>query len=138
MNEAQEQIIRGSFDISRWEPEPYAVEGAEGELSRVSATKEFVGDIEGTSTAELLMAGNSRGAGYVASEVFTGTVQGRRGSVIVQHWGLAEGTAAASSGHIIPGSGTGELEGIAGRAEYSQDLSGQHHLELRVTFSPEN
>jgi hypothetical protein len=134
MSELQEQVIRAAFDISHWEPESYAVEGVDSELTRVSATKEFAGDIEGSSVAELLMAGNNRGAGYVASEVFTGTVLGRRGSMIVQHWGLAEGTAAASSGHIIPGSGTGELEGIAGRAEYSQDVSGQHYLELRVTI----
>lgn len=134
MSELQEQVIRAAFDISHWEPESYSVDGVDSELTRVSATKEFVGDIEGSSVAELLMAGNNRGAGYVASEVFTGSVLGRRGSMIVQHWGLAEGTAAASSGHVIPGSGTGELEGIAGRVEYSQDLSGQHYLELRVTF----
>ncbi|WP_309070819.1 DUF3224 domain-containing protein [Arthrobacter sp.] len=135
MSELQENVIRAAFDISTWEPESYEVDGVDSELSRVRATKEFAGDIEGSSVAELLMAGNNRGAGYVASEVFTGSVLGRRGSMIVQHWGLADGTAAASSGHIIPGSGTGELEGIAGRAEYSQDVSGQHFLELRVTFS---
>lgn len=135
MSELQENVIRAAFDISTWEPESYEVDGVDSELSRVRATKEFAGDIEGSSVAELLMAGNNRGAGYVASEVFTGSVLGWRGSMIVQHWGLADGTAAASSGHIIPGSGTGELEGIAGRAEYSQDVSGQHFLELRVTFS---
>lgn len=135
MHELQEQVIRGAFDISGWEAESYTAEGTQSELSRVTAVKEFVGDIEGSSVAELLMAGNSLGAGYVASEVFTGSIAGRRGSMIIQHWGLAEGTVAASSGHIIPGSGTEELEGIAGKAEYSQDLAGQHHLELRVTFS---
>jgi hypothetical protein len=135
MSEPQENVVRAPFDISHWESESYQVDGVDSELSRVHATKEFAGDIEGTSVAELLMAGNNRGAGYVASEVFTGSVLGRRGTVIVQHWGLAEGTAAASSGHIIPGSGTGDLEGIAGRAEYSQDVSGQHFLELRVTFT---
>lgn len=134
MSEPQEQVIRAAFDISDWAPESYAVEGVDSELTRVRATKEFAGEIAGTSVAELLMAGNSRGAGYVASEVFTGSVLGRRGSMIVQHWGLAEGAAAASSGHIIPGSGTEDLTGIAGRAEYSQDASGQHYLELRVTF----
>ncbi|WP_323958582.1 DUF3224 family protein [Arthrobacter sp. JZ12] len=134
MSELQEHTIRGAFDISGWESESYTVKGAGGELSRVTAVKEFVGEIEGSSVAELLMAGNDKGAGYVASEVFNGTVSGRRGSMIIQHWGLAEGTVAASSGHIIPGSGTDELADIAGKAEYSQDLSGQHHLELRVTF----
>lgn len=134
MSDMQEHVIRGVFDISRWEPEPYSAEGSVGELTRVHAEKEFVGEIEGTSVAELLMAGNDQGAGYVASEVFTGSIQGRAGSVTLQHWGLAEGNAAVSSGHIIPGSGTGGLAGIAGKAEYSQDASGQHRLELRVSF----
>ncbi len=135
MTESEEHIISGSFDISDWQPETYQVDGSESELSRVRASKVFNGAIEGTSIAELLMAGNSRGAGYVASEVFNGSFEGRSGSMIVQHWGLAEGAAAASSGHIIPGSGTHGLAGISGKAVYSQDASGQHHLELRVTFA---
>ena len=134
MTDSTEHIISGDFEISDWSPEPYSVPGSSSELSRVSATKVFTGDLAGTSFAELLMAGNDFGAGYVASEVFTGSVGGRVGTMIVQHWGIAEGTAAASSGHIIPGSGTDGLAGISGKAVYSQDVAGQHHLELKVTF----
>jgi hypothetical protein len=135
MTDSDETTVNGEFEISGWDAQPYEMSGTNSELSRVRAAKVFTGDIAGTSVAELLMAGNSRGAGYVASEVFTGSVAGREGTMIVQHWGLAEGTAAASSGHIIPGSGTGGLAGIAGKAVYSQDPSGQHHLELKITFA---
>lgn len=125
----------GEFEITAWDAEAYSAPGSTGELSRVRAEKVFEGDISGTSTAELLMAGNDVGAGYVASEQFVGTVGDRTGAMTVQHWGVAEGAEAASSGHIIPGSGTGGLSGISGKAIYSQDPDGQHRLELRVSFA---
>lgn len=97
--------------------------------------KVFEGEVSGTSTAALLMAGNDVGAGYVASEQFVGTVGDRAEAMTVQHRGVAEGADAASSGHVIPGSGTEELRGISGKAIYSQDPDGQHRIELRVSFA---
>ncbi len=134
MTDLTEEVIVADFDVSEWEPTPYQVEGTNSELSTVRAVKIFEGDITGTSVADLLMAGNSVGAGYVGSEVFAGTIAGRSGTMVIQHWGLAEGTATASSGHIIPGSGTDGLAGISGKAIYSQEADGQHRLELRVTL----
>lgn len=134
MTDLTEEVIVADFDVSEWEPTPYQVEGTNSELSTVRAVKIFEGDITGTSVADLIMAGNSVGAGYVGSEVFAGTIAGRSGTMVIQHWGLAEGTATASSGHIIPGSGTDGLAGISGKAIYSQEADGQHRLELRVTF----
>ena len=134
MTDLTEEVIVADFDVSEWEPTPYQVEGTNSELSTVRAVKIFEGDITGTSVADLIMAGNSVGAGYVGSEVFAGTIAGRSGTMVIQHWGLAEGTATASSGHIIPGSGTDGLAGISGKAIYTQEPDGQHRLELRVTF----
>ncbi len=135
MSDADERTINADFEITDWQSDDYEVEGTNCELSRVRVIKQFEGSIRGTSTADLLMAGNPHGAGYVASEIFTGTVDGLSGSMVIQHWGVAEGTVAASSGHVIPGSGTEELSGIAGKAIYSQDAAGQHRLELQVTFA---
>ncbi|PPB50486.1 DUF3224 domain-containing protein [Arthrobacter pityocampae] len=137
MIETGTTTYNGEFEITSWDAEPYSEPGSTGELSRVRASKVFEGEISGTSTAELLMAGNDVGAGYVASEQFVGTVGNRTGAMTVQHWGVAEGAEAASSGHIIPGSGTDGLRGIAGKAVYSQDPDGQHRLELRVSFPAE-
>ncbi len=134
MIDPAEQLFQGEFEITEWEAQPYSEPGSHSELSRVRVGKAFSGDFSGSSTAELLMAGNNHGAGYVASELFTGAVGGREGSMVLQHWGVAEGAEAASSGHIIPGSGTGELTGICGKVVYSQDSDGQHRVELRVFF----
>ncbi|WP_083521430.1 DUF3224 domain-containing protein [Arthrobacter luteolus] len=134
MSDGTEHSITADFDVSSWEPTPYVVEGTNSELSTVRAVKIFEGAISGTSVADLLLAGNAAGAGYVGSEVFAGSVEGREGTMVIQHWGLAEGEATASSGHIIPGSGTGGLAGISGKAIFTQAEDGQHRLELRVTF----
>ena len=134
MGDGTEHSITADFEVSSWEPTPYAVEGTNSELSTVRAVKIFEGPISGTSVSDLLLAGNATGAGYVGSEVFAGSVKGREGTMVIQHWGLAEGEATASSGHIIPGSGTGGLAGISGKAIFSQTEDGQHRLELRVSF----
>src|SRR4051794_9304904 len=97
------------FEITAWDEEPYA--GAPGgpALARVTVRKAFSGALEGTSEAQLLTAQGPGGAGYVASEVFVGSLDGRSGSFVVQHHGVDDQRAPRSAGTIVPGSGTGEL-----------------------------
>jgi hypothetical protein len=54
-------------------------------------------------------------AGYVAIERFVGTLHGRRGSFVFQHSGTMDRGAQQLSISVVPGSGSGELAGIAGR-----------------------
>jgi hypothetical protein len=127
-----EATYLATFEVSGWEGEPYSVSGTNSEMTQVQTTKDFAGQIEGVSYGRLLMAGNSVGAGYVGSEVFVGAVGERSGSFVFQHWGLAEGAAAASSGNIIPGSGTGELADLVGRLTIWQEADGTHRLKLEA------
>jgi hypothetical protein len=125
------------FEIIGWEQSPYGDEGERNELARVTVTKVFTGDIEGESTAELLMAGNPVGAGYVASELFIGVIGGRAGSLVIQHGGLTEGDDGHSFGSIVPGSGTAELAGARGEALYANGEEG-HTLTLTLRFVAED
>ncbi|WP_438387249.1 DUF3224 domain-containing protein [Actinopolyspora saharensis] len=59
-------------------------------------------------------------AGYVASERVEGTLEDRRGTFVIQHSGLADGTGQSSHGNIVPASGTGELVDISGHAKEVQ------------------
>lgn len=124
------------FEITGWEQEPYGETGERNELARVTVTKVFTGDIEGQSVAQLLMAGNPVGAGYLASELFTGSVGTRSGSFVVQHGGLVDAGDAHSFGSIVPGSGTGELAGVRGEAIYANNDEG-HTLTLTLRFIDE-
>src|SRR4029453_8651673 len=67
-----------SFDITTWDEQPYD-EGDGLRLSRARVVKVFRGEIEGESTAELLMAiAGEDTAAYVGVERVPGRVKGRR------------------------------------------------------------
>ncbi|GAA4528807.1 hypothetical protein GCM10023096_66110 [Nonomuraea ferruginea] len=42
-------------------------------------------------------------------------LDGRHGTIVIQHGGLADGPDQSSYGNIIPNSGTGDLAGISGQ-----------------------
>ena len=68
-------------------------------------------------------------AGYVAIEVFTGTLAGRRGTFALQHSATMDDKGRNMSVIVVPGSGTGELKGIAGT--FTIDIAnGQHSYNL--------
>lgn len=125
-----------SFEVTGWDQEPYGDGGDGPSLSRATVRKAFTGDLTGDSTAELLMcqadtSDLDAGAGYVASERVTGRLGGQDGSFVMQHWGVSGGGQAPRSfGHIVPGSGTGALEGISGEVEISVAADGAHALTL--------
>jgi len=57
-------------------------------------------------------------AGYVAMEKFVGTLEGKVGSFVLQHFGIM--SAAGESRlilEVVPDSGTKELTGISGEME---------------------
>ncbi|PNE40580.1 MULTISPECIES: DUF3224 domain-containing protein [Streptomyces] len=111
-----ERTVQAEFKIVELSESVYD-EHAEGpKMSRVLIRKRYEGVIEGTGVAEVLTAQGSAGGGYVASERIEGTLDGRQGTFVIQHWGLADGADQSSAGSIVPNSGTGELAGITGRA----------------------
>lgn len=76
----------------------------------------YEGDLTGESTLHYLMQYNADGSGsFVALERFTGTLHGKAGSFVFQHVGTFEPVRAALT--IIPGSATGELDGLRGTAQ---------------------
>ncbi|HZM77173.1 MAG TPA: DUF3224 domain-containing protein [Candidatus Limnocylindrales bacterium] len=85
--------IMGEFQVTGWEEGDY---DEATRATRVTVRKSFSGDIEGSSVAELLGAGAEGGRGYVASEFFTGSVLGRKGTLIIQHGGLLSNPALLS------------------------------------------
>jgi hypothetical protein len=106
-----------SFEITGWDETTYDAPAEGPPLKRVSVRKRFSGRLEGTSTAELLIAGRE---GYLASERVDGVLEGRRGTFVIQHGGVGD----HAFGHIVPGSGTGELEGLSGEAVFAHDEAG--------------
>jgi uncharacterized protein DUF3224 len=117
------------FTNDRYDEEPY--DDAEGiELGRVHISRTFSGDLEGESTAELLVAKSEGGGGYVGHDGITGTLDGKSGGFVFQHTGLMSPEGVTNAGTIVPGTGTGELAGITGEGTMLADEEGNHTLTL--------
>jgi len=73
-------------------------------------------------------------AGYVAIEVFTGTLAGKHGSFALQHMATMDHGGRKMTVIVVPGSGTGELTGITGT--FIIDIeNGQHSYDLVYTLA---
>ncbi len=117
------------FTNHRYDEEPYGE--AEGiELSQVHISRTFTGDLEGESTAELLIAKSEGGGGYVGHDRISGALGGKPGGFVFQHTGLMGSEGVTNTGTIVPGSGIGELEGITGEGTMLADDQGNHTLTL--------
>jgi hypothetical protein len=122
---------KGTFDVKLI---PQATEDAT--LGRMSIDKEFHGDLDGTSTGQMLTAGTSvtGSAGYVAIERVTGTLQGRSGSFVLQHSGTMTRGAPQLTITVVPDSGTGQLVGLTGKMAITI-ADGKHFYDFEYTIA---
>ncbi|MHC4611157.1 MAG: DUF3224 domain-containing protein [Planctomycetota bacterium] len=104
---------RGTFEVDL---KPLDGDAANPALARMSIAKQFRGDLEATSRGQMLTAGTSvkGSAGYVAIELVSGVLQGRRGTFLLQHNGIMSRGAGDLSITVLPDSGTEELAGLTG------------------------
>ena len=101
-----------------------------GGFGRLSIDKTFSGDLTGTSKGQMVGAFTAveGSAGYVALERVTGTLNGRKGSFILQHSGsMSKGTQNIVV-TVVPDSGTEELTGLAGTMQII--IEGKKHSYL--------
>lgn len=116
---------KGTFDVKN---APLSADHIHGtNISRFGLDKRYHGDLEAAAKGEMLGAGNLAAgtAGYVAIEQVAGVLHGRYGSFVLQHFGSIEGNELELRLAIVPGSGTGDLEGITGVATFRIGSNGR-------------
>lgn len=128
--------ISGTFDVTL-NPMKTHAEGQHGvALARMSIDKVFHGPLEAVSKGEMLSAMTpvEGSAGYVAIEQVTGTLSGRQGSFVLQHFG----TMSQGNNHlvlkVVPDSATGELLGLSGKMNIRIE-DGQHFYDFEYELS---
>ena len=106
---------RGTFDV-KIVPQP-ADDPSAGPFSRLYLDKQFHGDLDATSKGQMLGAGTAveGSAAYVALELVSGTLAGRRGTFILQHSGTMNKGEPSLTVSVVPDSGTDQLTGLAGK-----------------------
>jgi hypothetical protein len=124
----------GTFEVKLSPLEAYN-QAPEAKIGRMSVDKTFAGDLVGTSQGEMLTGGSPAegSAGYVAIERVNGALQGRSGSFLLQHSGTITSASQELTITVVPGSGTGELEGIAGTLSIEIE-DGKHIYDLEYTL----
>lgn len=121
---------RGPLEVTT-EGQPPVIDQDGVTINHNQVRKVFSGDLSGRSEAHMVaaMTAQKGSAGYVAIEHFTGTVDGREGSFVLQHSGIMDKGDASAAIMIVPGSGTGGLQGISGALDIDND-EGVHSYVL--------
>jgi Protein of unknown function (DUF3224) len=128
--------ITGTFEVSL-KPLDLSVQGADGiQLGRMAINKTFSGDLNATSQGEMLsaMTATPGSAGYVAMEQVTGTLDGKHGSFVLQHFGVMHKGGERLVLEVVPASGTGGLTGLAGSMQIKR-ADGVHSYEFDYTLN---
>lgn len=125
------KLAQGSFDVTATREPPY--DSADGlVLARTSFVKAFQGDLEASSTVQMLSAGGpTKGSAvYVALERVTGKLAGRSGNFVLAHYGVMNRGQPTLRLEVAPDSGTGELVGLSGQMQIEIKEGGQHFYKF--------
>ena len=127
--------LRGEFAVAAWDENAYLERDGERKLTRASVGQTFTGDLTGSGTVEWLMSyGEDGTARFVGLQHIESDADGRNGTVVVETAGDFDGQKAAGSWTVVPGSGTGDLEGMAGTGTFEAPLGGTPSYTLDATF----
>ena len=126
----------GTFEVNLQPLTPYTTGEAGTSLGRMSIDKSFQGDLEAASIGEMLtaMTAVERSAGYVAIEQVTGSLNGKQGSFVLQHYGVMNALGQQLTLEVLPDSGTGDLTTLTGKMVI-RNVDGQHFYELEYALA---
>ena len=127
--------IAGEFQV-KLQPMDFYAKGTEGvNFGRMSIDKIFTGALEATSKGEMLsvMTSTKGSAGYVAIEQVTGSLSGKKGSFVLQHFGTMNRGKDSLVLEVVPDSGSGELIGLSGKMLIKVE-NGKHFYEFEYVL----
>lgn len=125
----------GSFTV-KLELQPASAQADAAVIGRRTVDKQFHGDLEATSTGEMLavMTAVEGSMAYVALEKVTGTLAGKQGSFVLQHASQILRGKPFQSIRVVPDSGIEQLTGLEG--EMQIDIrEGEHFYNFEYNFS---
>lgn len=113
---------KGHFTVTNWSEKP-AAETDGGRVTRATVTQTFEGPLEGSGTAEYVMAHRpDRSATFSGVLHVRGSLAGQSGGFVLQTTGTFDGKAARGTWSVIPGMGTGGLANLNGMGGFEAPL----------------
>ncbi|HKH92051.1 MAG TPA: DUF3224 domain-containing protein [Gemmatimonadaceae bacterium] len=130
------KTANAQFAIKSWDEKPYSEGEDQPKLTRASVAKTYTGDIEGEGHVEYLMMYRSDGsATFVGLERVVGRVADKTGAFVLQRMGTFENGQAKETYSVIPGSASGELQGLRGDGSSSVGHGAEHPFTLRYDLN---
>ena len=125
----ESQTATVTVTATSWTEERVVEADAQHAVARAVYTTELAGDVQGSSTAALLLTyvrgtaddPHSLEGPYVGYEQVNGTLAGRTGTFVLALSGAHTGGVARTDCEVVAGSGTGDLAGIIGSGSYAAD-----------------
>jgi hypothetical protein len=125
----------GTFEV-KVIPQAQGDKSEDASLGRMSLDKQFHGDLEAVGKGQMLTAGTEvkDSAGYVAIERVSGTLDGQKGSFVLQHSGTMNRGEPQLTITVVPDSGTDQLAGLAGGMTI-KIADGKHFYDFEYTIA---
>lgn len=126
--------ISADFEVTAWDEHAFDRRAGAARLTRARVRKAYRDGIDGESVTEWVMTYREDGtAQFVGVERIVGSVNGREGTIVLQHVGtFADGVATADLA-VVGGAGTGDFAGIDGRGDFRADPAGHVNLQLELS-----
>lgn len=111
--------VTGEFQNQSWEEQPFDERAEAGKLTYARVGQAYTGAVEATATIGWLMAYRLDGtARFVGVQRMDGSVDGHKGTFVLESNGDFDGGMARGVLRVVAGSGTGDLAGIAGEGTF--------------------
>ena len=126
--------VEGTFEVTLGGEEPYHEADGDVKLTHAHGTQRFSGDIVGDGFIEWLMCYlPAGGARLVGLQRIEGSVDGHKGTFMIDAVGDHDGKTSTATWHVVKGSGTGELVGISGQGGFeAPGKTVTYHLDYEL------
>lgn len=123
-----------TFTVTGWDEKTEADFGGGRKITRVLATFQYSGALEGEGKLEYLMAyGADEKGRYNGLERVNGTLNGQQGTFVVEHHGTFDAASVTNHWLIVEHTGTGALENLQGSADVV--LVGHGPYEMTLAYA---
>jgi hypothetical protein len=125
----------GKFTVESGEEDAYEALDDGVRLTHAQGKQSFTGDIKGHGAVHWLMLYRpDKTAQFVGMQRISGTIGSRRGTVVLAAQGVHDGKGSRITLEVVPGSGSGDLEGISGKGKLENPGGKTGTYELDYTF----
>ena len=133
------KTAKGIFEIAGWDEKTYLALDGGGKLTEAKVTQKFTGDLVGEGSVIWLMAyTDKQTARFVGIQRIVATLEGKKGSFLVETTGDFDGKTAEGDWTVIPDSGTAGLAGISGEGSFGapHGSKAEYELDYELAIAP--